>query len=85
MEERVVVAADADEPLTVVLESMGTLYEVPAGSYLTVGFRSPPGSSGGVSRRTDYVSICPAIGGTMNVWTAEGAEIDLDTGCPEES
>ncbi|MFE6865031.1 hypothetical protein ACFVFS_00575 [Kitasatospora sp. NPDC057692] len=78
------VRADGGEPLTVVFEPMGSLYEVPAGEHLTVRFKSPPGRGGAVAHRSDYVSISPGLsGGTMTAWTAVGAEIDLITGCPE--
>ncbi|WP_380280892.1 hypothetical protein [Kitasatospora purpeofusca] len=82
VEEFVVVGADGGEPLAVVFEPMGSEYEVPAGEYLTVRFKSPPGSSGSVEQRSDYLSACPALSGTMTAWTADGDEIDLITGCP---
>ncbi|WP_329389863.1 hypothetical protein OG625_37445 [Streptomyces sp. NBC_01351] len=83
VEECVVVAADADEPLMVVFEPMGSLYEVPAGEHLTVSFKARPGEGGDVEHRADYVSVCAGLSGTMTAWTAAGAEIDLLTGCPE--
>ncbi|MFB7476224.1 hypothetical protein [Kitasatospora sp. NPDC056184] len=82
-EEFVVVRADGGEPLAVVFEPMGSEYEVPAGGYLTIRFMSPPGTSGSVKYRSDYASAGAAVFGTMAAWTAEGAEIDLVTGCPD--
>lgn len=75
--------ADGDEPLMVVFEPMGSVYEVPAGEHLTIVFKGRPGDSGAVDYRSDYVSVCASFSGTMTAWTAAGAEIDLITGCPE--
>ncbi|MGW6612683.1 hypothetical protein ACWGA0_04375 [Streptomyces erythrochromogenes] len=83
VQERVVVTAGGGDPLIVVFEPMGRLYEVSAGEYLTVGFHGRPGESGVVDHRSGYVSVCAASTGTMVAWTAAGAEIDLITGCPE--
>ncbi|MFJ8434312.1 hypothetical protein ACIQ9P_23710 [Kitasatospora sp. NPDC094019] len=82
VEESVVLEAPTEEPLWVVFEPMGSLYELPPGESLTVRFRVRPEEGYGLGRKDDYVSVS-AGSGWMTAWTSAGAEVDIDTGCPE--
>ncbi|MFJ4092621.1 hypothetical protein ACIPYS_13645 [Kitasatospora sp. NPDC089913] len=82
VEESVVLEAPGDQSLWVVFEPMGSLYELPPGESLTVRFRARAEEGYGLVRKDDYVSVS-AGSGWMTAWTSAGAEVDIDTGCPE--